>query len=1609
MSVSRYVQILNEILPNSITIDGLSALFTDVKLIQAYFQIIYAQKFDLPNFATDLAVNALFQQIPDVNDRQFAISCDISNFESVLDLVDMICSVYLDQQQMRAQQQKEVENESVLNNLQKQMNENQNLINIQQEHIRTLKQTESNQNNVISEYQVLKRNYNTYLKQIQNGYKQIRENEDIWSGKEFTEEIEGKMMKIDIKIQKIDEQVLKYLKIKEKEESKQVSNMKEENKELTEQIILLQKQLNTENIHFLEYNLQIIKQINDEKVIYHQRIKELESQNQNLQLEFQQYQLNNCSSDSTVQQLQAEIDKLKQISEEVSAQIQQTMLEYSIHGDSSLNQPLSGVAALKDYIEQVRNQLMQQQQISASQGKAINEKDSVLQSLDAKDLQLQEQNSNLTSQLAQQDVVVETIRNQLKQQTQQQNLLLKSVIENVQNLQSEEIKKTQGLALQILQQTDGRILTIDKQLKYLTERNQKQIETTKQLASILQTEQSEGEILVATKLLVQKQQDICKSETQLQQELNFVHQQNTSLDQWKKHVISSLAQFFQVEEDNSGDSVSQKLKQIITDHKIEVDLLTEECAKMQLQSDNLQVQLKAKQDTLDQDTAVQHKISEENQSLKQQLAQLKSSSDSTVQQLQAEIDKLKQISEEVSAQIQQTMLEYSIHGDSSLNQPLSGVAALKDYIEQVRNQLMQQQQIPASQGKAINEKDSVLQSLDAKDLQLQEQNSNLTSQLAQQDVVVETIRNQLKQQTQQQNLLLKSVIENVQNLQSEEIKKTQGLALQILQQTDGRILTIDKQLKYLTERNQKQIETTKQLASILQTEQSEGEILVATKLLVQKQQDICKSETQLQQELNFVHQQNTSLDQWKKHVISSLAQFFQVEEDNSGDSVSQKLKQIITDHKIEVDLLTEECAKMQLQSDNLQVQLKAKQDTLDQDTAVQHKISEENQSLKQQLAQLKSSSDSTVQQLQAEIDKLKQISEEVSAQIQQTMLEYSIHGDSSSNQPLSGVAALKDYIEQVRNQLMQQQQISASQGKAINEKDSVLQSLDAKDLQLQEQNSNLTSQLAQQDVVVETIRNQLKQQTQQQNLLLKSVIENVQNLQSEEIKEIQGLALQILQQTDGRILTIDKQLKYLTERNQKQIETTKQLASILQTEQSEGEILVATKLLVQKQQDICKSETQLQQELNFVHQQNTSLDQWKKHVISSLAQFFQVEEDNSGDSVSQKLKQIITDHKIEVDLLTEECAKMQLQSDNLQVQLKAKQDTLDQDTAVQHKISEENLSLKQQLAQLKSSSDSTVQQLQAEIDKLKQISEEVSAQIQQTMLEYSIHGDSSSNQPLSGVAALKDYIEQVRNQLMQQQQISASQGKAINEKDSVLQSLDAKDLQLQEQNSNLTSQLAQQDVVVEQIQNIIDQVSQDQFKELSIINEQSNLHLDDLQVSQNVASLFKHKKPTVKRTPNTQTQLYNYQQNYDFTTMKSKLLELQHALQSHISFIQSQKVVFSIIKQNQGKQLMYFKLNFQISEMRQQLQKINFNINLKTLVQLQSKIYRLKKRLISKVDKYNLVEQKLGIENRNIYKFQTILCIQKQILIKQQQIQRRVVLQEKIQTLDQNLNTQCQK
>ncbi|CAL6020878.1 Hypothetical_protein [Hexamita inflata] len=690
MSVSHYVQILNEILPDSITVDGFSALLTDVKLIQAYLQIIYAQQFDLPSLATDLVVSALFQQIPDVNDRQFALSCDISNFESVLDLVDMICSVYLDQKQIRAQQQKELENESVLNNLQKQMNENQNLINIQQEQIRTLKQTESNQNNVISEYQVFKRNYNTYIKQIQNGYKQIRENEEIWSGKEFTEEIGRKMIKIERKIHKIDEQIQKYMKIKEIEEQI-VSNTKEENKELKEQIQLLQIQLDTENNHFKEQNQQMRKLIADEKIAYQQRIKELESQNQNLTLDLQEYQQNKSS---TVQQLQTEIQKLKQTSEEISAQIQQTMLEYSISGDGSSNQPLSGVAALKDYIEQVRNQLAQQQQISASQENTINEKDAVLQSLDAKDLQLQEQNSNLTSQLAKQDVAVETISNQLKQQTQQQNLILKSVMENIQNQQSEEIKEIQELALQILQQTDGKILTIDKQLKYLTERNQKQIETTKQLASILQTEQSECEILAATQLLVQKQQNICKSETQLQQELNLVRQQNMSLDQWKKQVISGLSQFCQMDKDNSGDHVSQKLKLIITGHKTQVDTLSEERAKIQRLSENLQVQLKAKQDALDQDTAVQYKISEENQSLKQQLAQLKNSSEATIQQLQTEIQKLKQTSEEISAQIQQTMLEYSISGEmpAQTNRAI-WCSRIKDYIRQVKLKLAQQQQI----------------------------------------------------------------------------------------------------------------------------------------------------------------------------------------------------------------------------------------------------------------------------------------------------------------------------------------------------------------------------------------------------------------------------------------------------------------------------------------------------------------------------------------------------------------------------------------------------------------------------------------------------------------------------------------------------------------------------------------------------------------------------------------------------------------------------------------------------------------------------------------------------------------------------------------------------
>ncbi|CAL6060948.1 Conserved_hypothetical protein [Hexamita inflata] len=121
MSLQNYVKILNEIIPKSVTTSTIAKQFRNSKELAQFLKIVYRQNFVASEAESESSkakvdeLTSLFKQIPNVDEREFAIeiSRGVVNYdpEALLDLLDLICSVYTEslKQPKEIQQTKSVE------------------------------------------------------------------------------------------------------------------------------------------------------------------------------------------------------------------------------------------------------------------------------------------------------------------------------------------------------------------------------------------------------------------------------------------------------------------------------------------------------------------------------------------------------------------------------------------------------------------------------------------------------------------------------------------------------------------------------------------------------------------------------------------------------------------------------------------------------------------------------------------------------------------------------------------------------------------------------------------------------------------------------------------------------------------------------------------------------------------------------------------------------------------------------------------------------------------------------------------------------------------------------------------------------------------------------------------------------------------------------------------------------------------------------------------------------------------------------------------------------------------------------------------------------------
>ncbi|CAL6060926.1 Hypothetical_protein [Hexamita inflata] len=269
MTLQNYVTILNEIVPDFVTVDTVAKQFRNSADVAQLLRIIYSQDFTAQQSQSESSkakideLTALFMQIPEEQDREFAIdlASGVVNYdaEALMDLLDMLCTVYQESQKLVTSNHYKADDvEKILlkqiEDLQLEISRKNNTIQTQETDIGSLKQKIAQFSNQQSDSASMKREkselqekFNTLLANYEKQQKFITQME------EELESLKDKLQKSILKEQQSNDKSDLIIQIK---------NMSEENDRLTVQIRQQNAEIADLQKSVLQFEQMHTKQIN---------------------------------------------------------------------------------------------------------------------------------------------------------------------------------------------------------------------------------------------------------------------------------------------------------------------------------------------------------------------------------------------------------------------------------------------------------------------------------------------------------------------------------------------------------------------------------------------------------------------------------------------------------------------------------------------------------------------------------------------------------------------------------------------------------------------------------------------------------------------------------------------------------------------------------------------------------------------------------------------------------------------------------------------------------------------------------------------------------------------------------------------------------------------------------------------------------------------------------------------------------------------------------------------------------------------------------------------------------------------------------------------------
>ncbi|CAL6082579.1 Conserved_hypothetical protein [Hexamita inflata] len=359
MTLQSYVTILNEIVPDFVTVDTVAKQFRNSADVAQLLRIIYSQDFQVQQSQSESSkakideLTALFMQIPEEQDREFAIdlASGVVNYdaEALMDLLDMLCTVYQESQKLVTSNHYKADDvEKILlkqiEDLQLEISRKNNTIQTQETDIESLKQKIAQFSNQQSDSASMKREkselqekFNTLLANYEKQQKFITQME------EELESLKDKLQKSILKEQQSNDKSDLIIQIK---------NMSEENDRLTVQI----RQQNAE-IADLQKCVQQFEQMHINQINLFQKLVK------NEQLNGDKNEVINKIWSEVEKQL-AEIPKLQKQNEnsttminQLTHQLKQTQIEFervnteNTNNAAKLQKQTAEVAAVQKQLE----------------------------------------------------------------------------------------------------------------------------------------------------------------------------------------------------------------------------------------------------------------------------------------------------------------------------------------------------------------------------------------------------------------------------------------------------------------------------------------------------------------------------------------------------------------------------------------------------------------------------------------------------------------------------------------------------------------------------------------------------------------------------------------------------------------------------------------------------------------------------------------------------------------------------------------------------------------------------------------------------------------------------------------------------------------------------------------------------------------------------------------------------------------------------------------------------------------------------------------------------------------------------------------------------------